>query len=100
MAAKFTMILCAALISVAFAMPAAQQTQVTPKETMKTAETSHLRLPFSFGFGAAYPVARYSPFAYRGISIGFGSEIGNGYPYYNQYGNYYADDYQHYLAHY
>jgi hypothetical protein len=62
-------------------MPAAQQTQVTPKETMKTAETSHLRLPFSFGFGAAYPVARYSPFAYRGISIGFGSEIGKTKPF-------------------
>lgn len=48
-------------------MPAAQPAGVE-NENMKTAETSHIHLPFSFGFGA-YP-ARYAPFGFRsGLGI-------------------------------
>lgn len=59
--------MCLAVLNVAFAMPAAQPAGVE-NENMKTAETSHVHLPFSFGFGA-YP-ARYAPYGFRsGLGI-------------------------------
>jgi len=54
-------------MNVAFAMPAAQPAGVVTNEDMKTSETSHGILPFSFGFGG-YP--GYSPYGFRsGLGI-------------------------------
>ncbi|KAF0774127.1 Uncharacterized protein FWK35_00002226 [Aphis craccivora] len=86
MAAKFTMIMiCLSVLNVTLAMPAAQPAGVE-NENMKTAETSHIHLPFSFGFGA-YP-ARYAPFGFRsglGISVGYPNVYTHGYGYSNDY---------------
>jgi len=69
----FQILMCLAVLNVAFAMPAAQPAEVA--EDMKTAETSHGHLPFSFGFGG-YP--RYSPYGYAGYAgYGYRSGLGN-----------------------
>jgi len=68
---KLQILMSLAVLNVAFAMPAAQPAGVATNEDMKTAETSHGLLPFSFGFGG-YP--RYSPY----VNAGYGYRSGLG----------------------
>ncbi|KAL5241058.1 hypothetical protein ACI65C_008468 [Semiaphis heraclei] len=92
MAAKFIMILmCLSTLTVAFAMPAAHPAEAVTNDDMKTEETSHAHLPFSFGFGG-YP--QYSPYGY-GYRSGLGISIGYPLAYSHSFG--YSNDYPHYL---